>query len=165
MAKVIKILGATSLLLEDVETSRLVTRHLSDVYVVELTGNFGNLYKDTLTSHREELLETFGGRDPDNVPIMDAAGKDHLLENEQLANGNQDDGGLVLPVDKESHKAVKGSLDAPVDGSLDKSVDKSVTETSKRKSLDGNKTLPSGNKRHSMKLRDRGRKTVRGDDQ
>ena len=80
LAKVISILGATSLLLLDESSGRTLVRHLSDVYKVHHHGNFSNLYLDSLTSQREELRETFDGVDYDDIPVIDGLGKNKVLE-------------------------------------------------------------------------------------
>ena len=81
LAEITHINGATSLILRDEETGRVISRHLSDVFLVEFTGNFSNLYKDSLTSQKEEYLEI------EESPIIDSRGADLiLLENQKRLN-------------------------------------------------------------------------------
>ena len=67
-AKVVAILGKTSLVVEDRETGRLVNRHLSDCFVIKATGNYSNLFTDSKTSCQQDVEEDFGGMDLKDVP-------------------------------------------------------------------------------------------------
>ena len=111
MARVKKIVGATALILEDIDTGKLVSRHLSDVFDVQMTGSFGNLYKDALSSQREEMLEDFGGvQDPKQIPVFDAAGKDNmLLENKAELENRAELGTELNSKDKEQNDSLKAN--------------------------------------------------------
>ena len=67
-AKVVAILGKTSLVVQDKETGKLVNRHLSDCFVIKNTGNFSNLYTDSKTSCQQDVEEDFGGMELQDVP-------------------------------------------------------------------------------------------------
>ena len=67
-AKVVAILGKTSIVVQDKETGRLVNRHLSDCFVIKATGNYSNLFTDSRTSCQQDIEEDFGGMDIREVP-------------------------------------------------------------------------------------------------
>ena len=52
-----KILGPTSLILEDIDSGRKISRHLVDVYKCQLGANFGNLYQTPEESAKQDCLE------------------------------------------------------------------------------------------------------------
>ena len=69
-AKILAILGRTSLLLEDVESGRKINRHLTDVYPMKSVGNYSNLFQDSLTAHQTEAVEDFGNAPISDIPAM-----------------------------------------------------------------------------------------------
>ena len=83
-AKVITILGKTSLLLEDLESGRKVCRHLTDVYPMKAVGNFSNLFRDGLSAQQQEAEEDFSNTPVNKVPEMclDGTGVDRLKQEE-----------------------------------------------------------------------------------
>ena len=57
LGTVTKILGPTSLILEDIDSGRKISRHLVDVYKCQLGANFGNLYQTPEESAKQDCLE------------------------------------------------------------------------------------------------------------
>ena len=72
--------GMTSLLLKDESTGRVISRHLQDIAPVKASKNYTNLYADTITSHKFEVEEDFGGKQPDEIPHLDGKALDGVVE-------------------------------------------------------------------------------------
>ena len=79
LAKIVRINGMASLLCRDLETQRLISRHLQDCAPVKQVGNFSNLLTDTITGRSHEIEEDFGGLEADKVPNLDGRAVDHEL--------------------------------------------------------------------------------------
>ena len=84
-AKVVEILGKSSLALEDLETGRLINRHLSDCYPIRPTGNFSNLFTDSKIANQSDVEEDFGGMTEKQIPevMLDSTAVDQLKRNEE----------------------------------------------------------------------------------
>ena len=80
LAQIIRINGMTSLLLKDESTGRVISRHLQDIAPVKASKNYTNLYADTITSHKFEVEEDFGGKQPDEIPHLDGKALDGVVE-------------------------------------------------------------------------------------
>ena len=48
-------------MLEDQESGRRITRHLTDVYPIKPTGNFSNLFQTQRDANLQDVEEDFGG--------------------------------------------------------------------------------------------------------
>ena len=57
LAKLVKIFGPTSALLETIKTKKTIKRHLVDIYKRDLHQNFSNLFSSTLEAARQESGE------------------------------------------------------------------------------------------------------------
>ena len=92
-AKVLKILGKTSLVLEDLETGKKITRHLTDCYPIKPVGNFSNLFLNSKAAVNQDVEEDFGGMPASNLPgvIRDGAGIEELKHEEAQASKDQPD--------------------------------------------------------------------------
>ena len=75
-ARIIGILGKSSLMLEDSETGRRITRHLTDVYPIKPTGNFSNLFQGPREAIQQDVAEDFGGMKPSEIPEICLDGQD-----------------------------------------------------------------------------------------
>ena len=90
LARVTKILGATSLILTDLDSGKSLSRNLADVYKVSHGLSYGNLYGDTLKANMEEIRETYHDLSFTKLPILDGRGKARLLREEGIENGGND---------------------------------------------------------------------------
>ena len=88
LAKIVKINGMASLLCRDMETQQLISRHLQDCAPVKQTGNFSNLYTDTISGRSHEVEEDFGGLEPDQVPNLDGTAIDAELSKTKVSKTN-----------------------------------------------------------------------------
>ena len=79
LAKIEKILGQTTLILRNDDTGKLVSRNLQDCAPVKFTGNYGNLYTDSLTAQKTEIEEDFQGLEPSQIPYFDSIGLDREI--------------------------------------------------------------------------------------
>ena len=86
-AKVVGILGKTSLVVEDQETGRMVNRHLSDCFLIKATGNFSNLFTDSKIANQQDVEEDFGGMELSEIPgvTLDSTAVNDLKSQEQAA--------------------------------------------------------------------------------
>ena len=75
-----EIFVSASLILEDLDTKKQVSRHLSDVYKLNFHHSYANLYKDTKKANLEEIEETFNNLPYDKLPIADGMTKLKLNE-------------------------------------------------------------------------------------
>ena len=91
LAKIVRINGMASLLCRDLETQRLISRHLQDCAPVKQTGNFSNLLTDTISGRSHEVEEDFGGFDADNVPNLDGRAIDNELSKSRQTDGVVDE--------------------------------------------------------------------------
>ena len=93
LAKIIRINGMTSLLLQDDESGRIISRHLQDIAPVKAGKNYTNVYADTLSSHKFEVEEDFGGKEADEIPHLDGKALDGVVtkskQNKQKADQQQ----------------------------------------------------------------------------
>ena len=80
LAKIVQINGMTSLLCVDLYTNQVVSRHLQDCAPVKLSGNYGNLFQDSLTGGSHEIEEDFGGMEPEKIPNLDGCAVDAEVE-------------------------------------------------------------------------------------
>ena len=71
LCRVEKILGATSLMVRDVETKMLISRHLQDIYKVHLSGSYSNLFQNSLKAKDHEVEENFSGVPVEEIPKVD----------------------------------------------------------------------------------------------
>ena len=92
-AKVTEILGKTSLVLEDLETGKKITRHLSDCYPIKPVGNYSNLFLNSKAAVTQDVEEDFGGMPASNLPgiyldgvAVDEMKKEELAIKQQKAN-------------------------------------------------------------------------------
>ena len=92
-AKVTEILGKTSLVLEDLETGKKITRHLSDCYPIKPVGNYSNLFLNSKAAVTQDVEEDFGGMPASNLPgiyldgvAVDEIKKEELAIKQQKAN-------------------------------------------------------------------------------
>ena len=85
LARVTKILGATSLILTDLDSGKSLSRNLADVYKVSHGSDYGNLYGDTLKANMEEIRETYHDLSFTKLPILDGRGKARLLSRALLS--------------------------------------------------------------------------------
>ena len=95
VAQVVKILGKTSLVLEDQESGRKITRHLSDVYPIEPVGNFSNLFVNSRAAGEQDIAEDFGGLGTEHLTGVypDGTAIDQLKRDERdvhVAKGDMD---------------------------------------------------------------------------
>ena len=83
-AKIVGVLGKSSLMLEDQETGRKITRHLTDVYPIKPTGNFSNLFQGPKEAIQQDVEEDFGGMKPSEIPevCLDGNDVDQLKQDE-----------------------------------------------------------------------------------
>ena len=83
----------TSLLLQDDESGRIISRHLQDIAPVKAGKNYTNVYADTLSSHKVEVEEDFGGKEADEIPHLDGKALDGVVtkskQNKQKADQQQ----------------------------------------------------------------------------
>ena len=80
-AKVTAILGKTSLVLEDLENGKKITRHLVDCFPIKPVSNFSNLFVNSRAAVSQEVDEDFGGMPASNLPgvFRDGAGIGELV--------------------------------------------------------------------------------------
>jgi len=95
LCRVEKILGATSLMVRDVETKLLISRHLQDIYNVRLSGSYSNLFQNSLKAKDHEIEENFSGVPVEKIPAVDGLSL-------EVANRQVDDD---LPLSKREQEA------------------------------------------------------------
>ena len=79
-----EILGKTSLVLEDLETGKKITRHLSDCYPIKPVGNYSNLFLNSKAAVIQDVEEDFGGMSASNLPgiYLDGVAVDEIKKEE-----------------------------------------------------------------------------------
>ena len=84
-AKVIEITGKTSLILEDLETGKMISRALVDCYPIKPSGNFSNLFVNSKQAIQQDGEEDFGGLTEKQIPgvCLDATGVDRIKQEER----------------------------------------------------------------------------------
>ena len=92
VARITAILGKTSVVLEDLESGRKITRHLADCYPIKPVGNFSNLFLNSKAAIQQEVDEDFGGMPESNLPgvYKDGAGVDQVAP--QTAQNDSEQG-------------------------------------------------------------------------
>ena len=80
-----EITGQTSLILEDLETGKLISRALVDCYPIKPSGNFSNLFINSKESVQQDVEEDFGGLEETQIPgvCLDATGVDRIKQEEE----------------------------------------------------------------------------------
>ena len=80
-------------MLEDLETGKKITRHLSDCYPIKPVGNYSNLFLNSKAAVTQDVEEDFGGMPASNLPgiyldgvAVDEMKKEELAIKQQKAN-------------------------------------------------------------------------------
>ena len=91
-ARVIEILGKTSLVVEDLESGQKLTRHLTDVFPIKPTGNFSNLFLDSRQAQSQDIEEDFGGLSTKALPKLVLRGRDidEIKQAEMVQQGTEE---------------------------------------------------------------------------
>ena len=103
VAKILAILGKSSIVLEDLETGRKITRHLADCYPIKPVGNFSNLFLNSKAAVQQEVDEDFGGMPESNLPgiYKDGVGVDQFaVEQPRIDEEKLEEEPSVEEVDK-----------------------------------------------------------------
>ena len=130
----------SSLLLNDLETGKVISRHLQDVFPIKLAGNFSNLFQDSISAKQDEIEEDFAGLPPSKV----------VLRGSELESTARRLGSSQLPDIQEE------DLEADMDGQMDLGQN---LETELDEQIDL-KEVPSEKQSDSIKNRLRQRKKV-----
>ena len=114
LAVVIRILGPTSVILQDKVSTRQLSRHLSDIYRVKLTGSFSNLYLTSFDSTQDEMREI-------ETDIIDPLMQDKIVRAQKLRFDPQADTQENEMTDKRATTQRAGEGDHESDSGVKKS--------------------------------------------